>query len=378
MRLVFITPNAWDAAESQRLLAGLDVEFSRLALPRGDSAALEAIARHRVLAAFSQLNRPCFVENAQLHVEGEAPLTGAAFKKLHRQLGDDGFCARFGGRPAQSRIVVALASSADDVQLFTGGGEGRIVSSPRGTHGFGWDRLFEPSGFSKTLSELGDARFLVNMRQRPYLELAAFVRGDGTPGYFEAHVTVKPCDMSAFATSCERLGVKCLHIVMPGGTAQAEQPMTASYHLGSLSQAREQVLELARALVRDGFEVSRMKIEATGRAFGAPETDALAASLPDDVYFEHHATVILPDGFDEARLVERCTAHHGYVSKNLRKTNAERFVTVRSYRVGRETAEARFERVVDELRALGLQLKNRAREYTVFDSAPAIDAGWMG
>lgn len=378
MRLVFVTPNAWDAAETQRLLAGLDVEFSRLALSRGDASRLEDVARARAADAFRQLGRPCFVENAELSLEGEAPLSGAAFKKLHQQLGDEGFCLRFGGRRGVTRVVVALQTSTTDVQLFTGQDDGVVATAPRGKGGYGWDRVWQPDGYAQTVAELGDARFLVNMRQRPYLELAAHVRGDGTPGYFEAHVTVKPCDVEAFAATCARLKVKCLHIVMPETTAQHEQPMTGSYHLGTLSQAREQVLELARALVRDGFEVTRMKLEATGRAFGAPESDAAASALPMDVYFEHHATVLLPPGFDEAALLARCRAHGGYVSRNLRKGAEERFVTVRSYRVGRATADERFERVLDELRALGVPLKNRAREYAVFDSAPAIDQGWMG
>jgi len=153
--------------------------------------------------------------------------------------------------------------------------------------------------------------------------------------------------------------------------------MTGSYHLGTLPQVQEQVLALARTLVRDGFEVTRVKIEATGRAFGAPEDDTAAASLPMDNYFEHHATVLLPQGFDEELLVSRCKAQGGYVSKNLRKTTPERFVTIRSYRVGRLTADARFEEVLEVIRALGLTLKNRAREFTVYDSAPQIDAGWM-
>lgn len=375
--LVFVTPNSWDAAESQRLLAGLNVEFSRLALPTGDSPALEDIARHRALAAYAALGRPCFVENTWLALDGEAPLTGKAFKALHRQLGDDGFCVRFGGRRGETRVVVALALGADEVQLFEGHAFGQVALAPRGQAGYGWDRVWQPDGYAQTVAELGDARFLVNMRQLPFLELAAWVRGDGAPGYFEAHVTVKPCDVESFATTCARLGVKCLHIVMPAHTAQAEQPMTGSYHLGTLAEVREAVLELARALVKDGFEVTRTKIEATGRAFGAPEDDAAASSLPMDVYFEHHATVALPDGFDEAALVDRCRALGGYVSKNLRKAAPERFVTVRSYRVGRATADARFEGVLDALRELSVPLKNRAREYTVFDSAPQIDAGWM-
>lgn len=378
MRLVFVTPNSWNADEAQRLLAGLDVEFSRLALPRADATSLDDVVRARVEAAWSALQRPCFVENAELCLDSEPPLTGAAFKKLHRELGDDGFCARFASRAGVTRVAVALKTSPTDVHLFTGRSEGLIVPSPRGSGGYGWDQLWQPDGYSQTVAELGDARFLVNMRQRPYLELAAHVRGDGAPGYFEAHVTVKPCDVESFARTCARLQVKCLHIVMPDGTAQAEQPMTGSYHLGTLSQAREQVLELARALVRDGFEVTRVKLEATGRAFGAPQTDDDAKALPTDVYFEHHATVLLPDGVDDALLLARCRQHGGYVSRNLRKAGTERFVTVRSYRVGLTTAEARFERVLEELRALGVPLKNRAREYAVFDSAPQIDAGWMG
>lgn len=120
-----------------------------------------------------------------------------------------------------------------------------------------------------------------------------------------------------------------------------------------------------------------MKLEATGRAFGAPESDDSASALPRDVYFEHHATVLLPEGFDEQALHARCNAHGGDVSKNLRKHTPQRFITIRSYQVGRVTADARFEAVLDELRTLGRTLKNRARGFTVFDSAPHIDAGWM-
>jgi inosine/xanthosine triphosphate pyrophosphatase family protein len=375
--MIFVTANSWAPEETARLLSGLHITFSRLALPRSESTSLEEIATFRARAAYAELQEPCFVESTSFQLEGEAPRSGSSFKKELRALGDDGFCQRYAGRRGETRVAVALATGPDQVQLFTGRGEGVVVSAPRGTGGYGWDRVWQPDGYAGTVAELGTSRFLIDMRQRPFLELAAHLRGDGAPGYFEAHVTVKPCDLTTFAASCMKAGVKCLHIVMPSGTAQAEQPMTGSYHLGTLPQVQEQVLTLARALVRDGFEVTRVKIEATGRAFGAPEEDAAAAALPMDTYFEHHANVLLPEGFDEALLTARCRAQGGYVSKNLRKTTPERFITLRSYRVGRVTADARFEQVLEAVRSLGLTIKNRAREFTVYDSAPQIDAGWM-
>ncbi len=148
MRLVFVTPNSWNTDEAQRLLAGLDVEFSRLALPRADATSLDDVVRARVEAAWSALQRPCFVENAELCLDAEPPFTGAAFKKLHRELGDDGFCARFANRAGVTRVAVALKTSPTDVHLFTGRSEGLIVPSPRGTGGYGWDRLWQPDGYS--------------------------------------------------------------------------------------------------------------------------------------------------------------------------------------------------------------------------------------
>ena len=375
--MIFVTANSWAPEETARLLSGLHISFSRIALPRSDSTVLEEVATFRARAAFVELQEPCFVESTSFQLEGEAPRSGSSFKKELRSLGDQGFCERYAGRRGETRVAVALATGPNHVQLFTGRTEGVVTSTPRGTGGYGWDRVWQPDGYAGTIAELGTSRFLIDMRQRPFLELAAHLRGDRAPGYFEAHITVKPTDMNAFAASCTKSGVKCLHIVMPSGTAQAEQPMTGSYHLGTLPQVQEQVLTLARNFVRDGFEVTRVKIEATGRAFGAPEEDAAAAGLAMDNYFEHHATVLIPEGFDERLLTARCKDRGGYVSKNLRKTAPERFVTLRCYRVGRITADSRFEQVLDAVRELGLTIKNRAREFTVYDSAPQIDAGWM-
>ena len=41
-------------------------------------------------------------------------------------------------------------------EIFEGSCEGRILDAPRGYHGFGYDPLFIPNGFSETFAELGE------------------------------------------------------------------------------------------------------------------------------------------------------------------------------------------------------------------------------
>jgi XTP/dITP diphosphohydrolase len=43
-----------------------------------------------------------------------------------------------------------------DVQIFDGACEGKIIFTPRGGHGFGYDPLFAPDGFDRTFAELDD------------------------------------------------------------------------------------------------------------------------------------------------------------------------------------------------------------------------------
>ena len=66
--------------------------------------------------------------------------------ELRRRETQPPFTARF-------RCVLALAQGGEVFGTFDGAVEGRIVSPPRGSHGFGYDPVFQPSGFDRTLAE---------------------------------------------------------------------------------------------------------------------------------------------------------------------------------------------------------------------------------
>lgn len=63
-------------------------------------------------------------------------------------------------RTARFRCALAFAPVRTDaarfIVAFDGTCEGRMEVAPRGAHGFGYDPLFVPQGFSQTFAELGE------------------------------------------------------------------------------------------------------------------------------------------------------------------------------------------------------------------------------
>ncbi|WP_437896067.1 non-canonical purine NTP pyrophosphatase [Sorangium sp. So ce124] len=255
---------------------------------------------------------------------------------------------------------------------------GSVAKEPRGEQGYGWDPVWIPDGFERTLAELRSSKYVVNMRLLPFLDLAAELRGTGFEGVFESHVTVVACDEAAFAKTCDALGVRALFISLPRGRTP-RQPMTGAHHRGSLQEVLLVVHQLARDLAQAGFEVIRTKVEAVGPHRDLPLTDEVAARAPRTNYFEHHAKVVLPSPDSEAE-VSRAFAELGaYMSRGAPRADGVelRFVTLRSWGLGQASADARFDQVLALAARLGLPLRNRTREYTVYDSALDVDMGWM-
>ena len=60
-------------------------------------------------------------------------------------------------RSARFRTVIALSDPAGSVETVSGECAGTIIDEPRGTHGFGYDPLFVPDGYSQAFAELPSA-----------------------------------------------------------------------------------------------------------------------------------------------------------------------------------------------------------------------------
>ncbi len=86
------------------------------------------------------------------HLAGNAP-DGANNARLLRELAS----VPADRRQARFRCVLSLTevTAGLPTRTFEGRCEGRVGWVPRGAHGFGYDPLFLPDGFSNTFAELG-------------------------------------------------------------------------------------------------------------------------------------------------------------------------------------------------------------------------------
>jgi XTP/dITP diphosphohydrolase len=81
-----------------------------------------------------------------------------------------------GGRTARYRAVAALVRPHDHEWHAEGVCEGVLRSKPAGSGGFGYDPIFEPAGWDRTMAELSpEAKDRISHRGRALRELASLV-----------------------------------------------------------------------------------------------------------------------------------------------------------------------------------------------------------
>lgn len=129
-----------------------------------DGRTFEANAIKKALAVASQTGHVSLADDSGLEVDaldGAPGVYSARFagekatdeqnnRKLLRLLED----VPDAQRTARFRCVIAVGAPDGSVQTAEGTAEGRILHSPRGTGGFGYDPLFLVSGLRRTFAEL--------------------------------------------------------------------------------------------------------------------------------------------------------------------------------------------------------------------------------
>ena len=154
--LVFVTANAAKAAEVERLL-GRVVAHQPLHLDEIQAVELEPVVRHKAAHAYSALQRPVLVEDTGLAYEAWNGLPGALITWFLQSLGNEGLCRLLDTHRVATATTLFGYHDGVHCRVFAGSVSGSIVASPRGSHGFGWDAIFQPTGSSRTFAEMSAA-----------------------------------------------------------------------------------------------------------------------------------------------------------------------------------------------------------------------------
>lgn len=198
-RLVLASGNAGKLAELRELLGPLGIELvSQHEFGIGDAEESgltfieNALIKARHAARLSRL--PALADDSGLCVDalGGAPgLHSATYAGRH---GDDAanverLLADLDGVPPVARTghfhcsIVLLRDAEDPAPLVAEGRwSGRILSTPRGSHGFGYDPVFAPEGNSRSAAELQRTeKNRISHRGLALRALIALLQGEQAP-----------------------------------------------------------------------------------------------------------------------------------------------------------------------------------------------------
>jgi XTP/dITP diphosphohydrolase len=195
-RLVLATRNEGKLRELARILGttitlvGLDAFPGAPDVPEtGATFEANALLKARAIAAYT--NVPAVADDSGLCVDALNGMPGVLSARWAGQHGDDKANldlllaqvadvpdARLGARFVCAAALVVPADGTPREWVVTGQLEGRLVRTPRGSGGFGYDPIFQPNGFKETTAEMTpEAKDAISHRGRAFRALAPFITG---------------------------------------------------------------------------------------------------------------------------------------------------------------------------------------------------------
>ena len=183
---------AQDSGGAQIRLAGLDEFPGAPDVPEtGATFEENALLKARAIASYTGL--PAVADDSGLCVDALSGMPGVLSARWAGAHGDDQanlelVLAQLADVPdarrgAQFVCAAALVVPGTREWVVTGRVEGRLIRSPSGSGGFGYDPIFLPDGFGQTTAEMtAEAKDAISHRGRAFRALAPFI----TTGFITA------------------------------------------------------------------------------------------------------------------------------------------------------------------------------------------------
>ncbi|MCK2221636.1 RdgB/HAM1 family non-canonical purine NTP pyrophosphatase [Actinomadura sp. ATCC 31491] len=191
MKIVLATRNPGKIAELRRILSGFDIvgleEFPAIGEIAETGVTFEENALLKAHAVAQGSGLPAVADDSGLCVDVLNGMPGVFSARWSGRHGDDQanldlLLAQVSDVPADRlsahfACVAALALPSGEQRVVEGDLPGHLVTTPRGTGGFGYDPIFVPEGERRTTAELTpEEKDAISHRGRAFRALAPLVR----------------------------------------------------------------------------------------------------------------------------------------------------------------------------------------------------------
>lgn len=176
MEITFITGNQKKADYLAKYL-GFPVRHTKLDLDEIQSLDLKEIVEHKVRQAYDKIKSPVIVEDVSLEFEALNGLPGPFIRFFTDNVPFETICSMIDGksRRATAKSVFGYYDGKT-LKLFEGSLGGEIAKTPAGEHGFGWDKIFIPDGYTVTRAQLSEEDDMKTyLKIKPFAELKNFL-----------------------------------------------------------------------------------------------------------------------------------------------------------------------------------------------------------
>jgi XTP/dITP diphosphohydrolase len=191
MKIVLATRNAGKIAELRRILSGFDIvgleEFPSIGEVAETGVTFEDNALLKAHAVARGSGLPAVADDSGLCVDVLNGMPGVFSARWSGRHGDDQanldlLLGQISDVPADKltahfACAAALALPSGESRVVEGTLTGRLVTTPRGTNGFGYDPIFVPDGHDRTTAEMSpEEKDAISHRGRAFRALAPLVR----------------------------------------------------------------------------------------------------------------------------------------------------------------------------------------------------------
>jgi non-canonical purine NTP pyrophosphatase (RdgB/HAM1 family) len=176
-KIIFITGNKGKLKEAQNIVSGIIAKD--IDLPEIQEVDAKKVIEAKLKEAYKHHRGEYIVEDTSLYFDCLNGLPGPLIKWFLEKLGDKklfSLTQKLKNQKAEAKTIIGYIDRKGKTKFFEGIIRGKIVS-PKGTNGFGWDKIFMPEEHKKTFAQMSsEEKNKISMRKIALQKFAKYVR----------------------------------------------------------------------------------------------------------------------------------------------------------------------------------------------------------